>query len=38
LTTDEAVYAAEYEDVEEWPVGWPAAEPLAAADRGLDSE
>jgi hypothetical protein len=34
VVTEDAVYEAEYEDVEEWPVGWPAAEPGAAADRG----
>ena len=34
LATDDAVYAAEYEDVEEWPLGWPDAEPGAAADGG----
>jgi hypothetical protein len=27
LTTDEVVYSAGYEDVEEWPLGWPNAEP-----------
>ncbi len=34
LATDDTVYCAEYEDVEEWPVGWPAAEPGAAEDDG----
>jgi hypothetical protein len=25
VATDEAVYKSEFENVEEWPVGWPAA-------------
>lgn len=25
VATDEAVYSSEFQDVEEWPVGWPAA-------------
>lgn len=25
VATDEAVYRSEFDDVEEWPVGWPAA-------------
>lgn len=26
VTTDDAVYRSEFEDVEEWPLGWPAEE------------
>jgi hypothetical protein len=33
LVTDETVYSAQHEDIEEWPVGWPSSELGATAKR-----